>query len=180
MNAEMNDAAIVSGLRNGNHAVMGHVVRRYYNTMLFMVNGIVENNEDAEDIVMKTFEDAYEKIGKYTPTHKFSTWLFTIAHNNSIDVVRKRQRSIKATTPLNDIVLVDNITPEAKLMYNEREEMIGEILSQISDEDKVILDMRNDGMSFDELSEILGKSSVSLRSRFHRMKKNIINQINKI
>lgn len=180
MKNTIDETSIVVRLRNRDYTAMVDAMRFYYDTMFFMVNGIVNNREDAEDIVMKTFEDMYEKIDKYTPTHKLSTWLFTIAHNNSIDVIRKRERTIRGETDIANVILSNNTTPETDLIYEERMCIINNIISNISEEDKIILNLRNEGMSFDEIAQQIGKPSVSLRTRFHRLKNKLLDQINKI
>ena len=52
---------------------------------------IVRNNEEAQDLVQETFIKAFSSLKSYNPTYRFTTWLYKIAANSSIDHIRKRK-----------------------------------------------------------------------------------------
>ena len=79
--------------------------KRYKDSVYFMILKMVNNRTDAEDLMFEAFEKAFASLNYYSPQFAFSTWLFKIASNNTIDFIRKR----KAQTVSLD---VDDINPE--------------------------------------------------------------------
>jgi RNA polymerase sigma-70 factor (ECF subfamily) len=53
-----------------------------------------KNENDAEDITIRTFSKAFDKINTYDETYEFKTWLITISKNLHVDLIRKRKRSL--------------------------------------------------------------------------------------
>ena len=76
-----------------------------------MILKMVNNRTDAEDLMFEAFEKAFASLNYYSPQCAFSTWLFKIASNNTIDFIRKR----KAQTVSLD---VDDINPEDRGYIN--------------------------------------------------------------
>ena len=71
------------------------IYKRHHTPLFFFILKIVRNKQDAEDVLMITFEKAFRKIHLYKDDHCFSTWLYTIAKHKSIDHLRTKNRRIK-------------------------------------------------------------------------------------
>src|ERR1700722_1786384 len=78
---------------------------RYRDSIFFFVLKMVHNRDDAEDLTIEAFGKAFNNIGNYSADFAFSTWLFKIATNNSIDFIRKKRlmtTSLDHTTSTED------------------------------------------------------------------------------
>ena len=75
----------------GDQEAYSRLMAKYKVSVLFMVKKIVNNRDEAEDLVIEVFAKAFINIAKYRPDFAFSTWLFRIATNHSIDYVRKKR-----------------------------------------------------------------------------------------
>ena len=64
---------------------------RYKDSVFYMLLKMVNNSDDAEDLTIETFSKAFKRLDQYTPQFAFSTWLFKIASNHSIDFIRKKR-----------------------------------------------------------------------------------------
>ena len=62
----------------------------YRDSIYYMLVRMVKNKDDAEDLTLMTFGKAFRYLDKYTPKYAFSTWLYRIALNNSIDFLRMK------------------------------------------------------------------------------------------
>jgi len=62
---------------------------RYKDSVYFTLLKMVNNADDAEDLTIETFSKAFKRLDQYSPQFAFSTWLFKIASNHSIDFIRK-------------------------------------------------------------------------------------------
>ena len=98
------DYKIVRNAIAGDEKAYGELFKRYKDSVYFMILKMVNNRTDAEDLMFEAFEKAFASLNYYSPQFAFSTWLFKIASNNTIDFIRKR----KAQTVSLD---VDDINP---------------------------------------------------------------------
>jgi len=122
---------LIGHARAGDHRAYGQIVNHYQNPLKFFVFKLVNNTEDAEDIVMETFTKAYYNLGSYQPTAKFSTWLYNIAKNRAIDVVRYKNR--RGTVELMEGDDVDKgVSPQELLIKKEERQGIDKMLSNLS------------------------------------------------
>ena len=105
------DYKIVRNAIAGDEKAYGELFKRYKDSVYFMILKMVNNRTDAEDLMFEAFEKAFASLNYYSPQFAFSTWLFKIASNNTIDFIRKR----KAQTVSLD---VDDINPEDRGYIN--------------------------------------------------------------
>ncbi len=75
----------------GDLEAWGEIVRRYKEAVFAMTLAVLRNRADAEDATQEAFIRAYQKLGHYDLSRKFSTWLFTVAINVAKNLARKRR-----------------------------------------------------------------------------------------
>lgn len=66
------------------------LMKRYKKAVYFMILKMVRDADDAEDLTMEAFAKAFRNLHKFKKDYTFSTWLFRIATNNTIDFIRKK------------------------------------------------------------------------------------------
>ena len=88
------DAAIA---RNDQSA-FAELLGTYKNSIYFTILKMIRDPDDAEDLTIEAFSKAFNKLDKFKKDYTFSTWLFRIATNNTIDFIRKKRLK---TTSLN-------------------------------------------------------------------------------
>ncbi len=93
------DIRLMLRVRDDDAAAFADLVELYHHRLVTVMNHLVGNAEEAEDLAQEVFLRVYRTRKKYHPKAKFSTWLFTIANNLALNVLRDRQR--KYTVPLN-------------------------------------------------------------------------------
>lgn len=87
----LSDAEVVRLANEGREAAFRELVRRYERPVFALVYRMVRNRETAEDLTQDTFVKVLNHIDRYSPDFKFSSWLFKIAHNLTIDALRRKQ-----------------------------------------------------------------------------------------
>jgi len=85
------DQQLAREAQRGSVVGFEQLVRRYQVPLLHFLRSRTRSTADAEDLVQDTFVRAYENLHRYRPSHRFSTWLFTIAHRISLNERRKRR-----------------------------------------------------------------------------------------
>ena len=127
--------------------------------LLKMTNDPVE----ADDLTIEAFSKAFRSLHLYSPTHAFSTWLFTIASNNCIDFIRKKRLetvSINKVYKQNDEdetemqIASTNPTPEEKVITEQRIKIMRQAVQLLKPRYKRLVEMRYfEELSYEEISE---------------------------
>jgi RNA polymerase sigma-70 factor (ECF subfamily) len=85
------DADVAALAKDGREAAFRELIRRYERPVFSLIYRMVRDREAAEDLAQETFVKVLNHIDRYRPEFKFSSWLFKIANNVTIDHLRKRQ-----------------------------------------------------------------------------------------
>ncbi len=127
----------------------------------------------AEDLTSETFLRAILKIDSYDGRVKASTWLCTIGRNLYLNERKKLARHV----PLEGVTIAEECSMEEKYLEQERTEAIGRLIADLgSPRDQVVL-LRQQGMSFREIGEALGKSETWARVTFFRAKGELLERL---
>ncbi len=150
------------------------MVKRYLKPIYSFIYRNIGNPEAAEDITQETFVKVWKNLKKpaLSPSKgfdskkgKFSTWIFTIAKNASIDFLRKKKRIV----PLDLNEPIDcEISPEQKAYNKSKENFLTNVLTQLSPKYKEVLVLRyQKNFTFRKIAEELGKPVNTIKS-WHR------------
>src|SRR5262249_19737555 len=85
------DRTLITECLAGDTAAFGMLVRRYQDRLFNTVYRLVDNAEDAQDVVQEAFLNAYQSLGSFHGDSAFFTWLYRIAVNSAISLKRKRR-----------------------------------------------------------------------------------------
>src|SRR2546421_12986403 len=90
------DQEVIRWAREGHERAYRELVRRYERPIFSLIYRMVRDRELAEDLAQETFVKALNAIDSYRPEFKFSSWIFKIANNATIDHLRKRQLATRS------------------------------------------------------------------------------------
>ena len=166
------DYKIVRNAIAGDEKAYGELFKRYKDSVYFMILKMVNNRTDAEDLMFEAFEKAFASLNYYSPQFAFSTWLFKIASNNTIDFIRKR----KAQTVSLD---VDDINPEDRGYINSipadvrtpDEEAIRQQRADFMREKVALLK----GRSYEEIADTLAIPLGTVKAQLFRARELLLN-----
>src|SRR5204863_231253 len=96
---DWNDATAAEEARKGNQQAFRVLVERHSRTLFRLAYRMTGNEQDAEDVVQESMLRAYRQMGKFDERASFGTWLYRIAVNCSLDMVRARQRRSEQYRP---------------------------------------------------------------------------------
>ena len=88
--AQLSDQDVIRQARDGRESAFRELIRRYERPLFSIIYRMVRDRELAEDLAQDTFIKVLNNIEKYDPSYKFSSWIFKIAHNTTIDHIRKK------------------------------------------------------------------------------------------
>ncbi len=174
-------------LDNNDQNAYAELMHLYRDSIYYMLIKIVKNSDDAEDLTLDTFGKAFRYLDKYSPKYAFSTWLFRIAVNNSIDYIRHKNNSPQCLeddlSEANTLRLVDgsesNITPtpEQEVIDKQRVQMLRIAVTQLPEKYRKVVELRYyEDLAYDEIAERLGISLANVKIQLLRAK-NMLSEI---
>jgi RNA polymerase sigma-70 factor (ECF subfamily) len=89
---DADETELLERARNGDSEAFGALVERYQRRVVGVAQAVVHNQDDAVELAQETFVRAYENLAKFESRSSFSTWLYRIAANLSIDFRRREGR----------------------------------------------------------------------------------------
>ena len=178
----MDERILVEKLKQGDETAFKTIVETWqkmvYNTAL----GIVQNAEDAEDIAQETFVQVYQSIGSFKGESKFSTWLYRITIAKALDHERKKKRKkrfafVKSIFGEESQIVVnppDFHHPGVVLDKKENAAVLFRAIAELPENQRIAFTLHKvDGLSYQEVSEIMNTSVSSVESLMHRAKTNL-------
>jgi len=96
---EIRDGDLVARARAGDHQAYGALVEQHSRRVFHLAYRITGNEQDAEDVVQDTFIKAHRRLDRYESRAGFGSWLFRIATNCALDLLRARKRRLQAVEP---------------------------------------------------------------------------------
>lgn len=179
------DLELVDLAKKGDQAAFEKLMARYRDSIFFMVLKMVHNRDDAEDLTMEAFGKAFNSISNYSADFAFSTWLFKIATNNSIDFIRKKKlqtTSLDQTTSTEDgeitpIAVKDHASnPEESLVKEQRAAKIRTAIEQLSPKYRSLIELRYlDELAYEEIAEKLDIPLGTVKAQLFRAKDMLYN-----
>jgi RNA polymerase sigma-70 factor, ECF subfamily len=90
----LTDQQVVLRAREGSERAYRELIGRYQRPVFSLIYRLVRDREKAEDLAQDTFIKVLNAIDRYNPEYKFSSWIFKIAHNTSLDHLRRREPEV--------------------------------------------------------------------------------------
>lgn len=168
-------------LDHNDQQAYAELMRLYRDSIYYMLMRMVKNKDDAEDLTLMTFGKAFRYLDKYTPQYAFSTWLYRIALNNSIDFLRVKNNMPQYfeedlyTTCTTSIIdqSEDNLqrTPEDEVIDKQRLQLLRAAVSELPERYRKVIELRYyEDLAYEEIAERLGLSLSNVKIQIMRAK----------
>jgi len=162
----------IEEIKQGSLEEYRHIVQKYQHSVFKYCWHMLGSVEEAEDAVQEVFIKAYRKLDSYKADTSFSSWLYKIAYNHCVDCLRKRKNF--QFVPLLDNTIPGYDTTAYSVEKDELTLLLLKAISMLPPEDKTVLMLRVlEEKSYDEIAEILGKRSCTVRKKYERAKKRV-------
>lgn len=164
---------------------------KYYPKLVYYVNKMCRDEQVAEDISMDAFMMSLDKIQKYDKTKsQFSTWLFTIAKNITLQNIKKSKKCVSIDnevdndgTTMKDFIEYDYSNNDQSNFENilEKKANVMKIeINKLKDPYKTVIEMREiEKMAYKEISEKLGRNLSTIKSQIRGARKILIQKTEK-
>jgi RNA polymerase sigma-70 factor (ECF subfamily) len=175
--AQVDFELVKDALATGNQKAYAMLMDRYRDSIYFMLLKMVKNKEDADDLTIEAFGKAFKRLHQYSPQFAFSTWLFKIATNNSIDFLRKKKtntfsidKGIEGEEGEYQIdVKSDGLTPEEKFLKKEKIKMMRIVVEKLKPRYRQLIELRYfEELSYDEIAKRLEMPIGTVKAQLFR------------
>lgn len=166
------EAELIDRARNGDSEAFGVLVERYQRRVVGVALAVVKNQDDALELAQETFVRAFENLKNFESRSSFSTWLYRIAANLSIDFWRREGRHVvlRGEDAQNEIERLPSLQGDSfkEVSRSELSERLKNALEQLTPEHRAVILLREvEGLSYDEISETLQCPRGTVMSRLH-------------
>jgi len=154
------------------------LMERYKKPVYHMILKMVRNVDDAEDLTIEAFAKAFRNLDRFKKDYTFSTWLFRIATNNSIDFIRKKRlETMSLDTSYQDesgenisIDLPDkNLDPQEKAIKSQKKELVQMFVTKLPAKYQRLVRLRYfNELSYEEIARELEAPLGTIKAQLHR------------
>jgi RNA polymerase sigma-70 factor, ECF subfamily len=188
--AALTDQQVVQLARDGSERAYRELIGRYQRPVFSLIYRLVRDREKAEDLAQDTFIKVLNNIDRYKPEFKFSSWIFKIAHNTSLDHLRRKEPetlSIDGSPHARTAAETEasTITPESNSETPEQYTLNRELGTEIDaalgtlrpDYRTAIVLCHVEGRPYEEVAEIMGVPLGTVKTYIHRGRKELMQRL---
>jgi len=175
------DWSLVQRVQAGEVAAYDALVMKYRERLYSIIYNLVSNREEAADLTQESFIKAYQAIHRFAGDSTFFTWLYRIGINAAYGYLRKAKlrrffsldRVDEDDQPSADVIaaLTDNRGADRDAFVGELQEKLNEAMHKLSIKHRTVVTLFEiDGLSHQEIAEVMDCSEGTVRSRLHYAK----------
>jgi RNA polymerase sigma-70 factor (ECF subfamily) len=177
----LTDQEVVARARQGREAAFKELIGRYERPVFSLIYRLVRDRERAEDLCQDTFIKVLNALDRYDPSYKFSSWIFKIAHNTALDLLRKKEPetlslegSPHATTTAEAeastvSVASDTPSPEEYTVHQELSGTLERAIGRLRPEYRTAIVLCHmEGRPYEEIAEIMSVPLGTVKTYIHR------------
>ena len=181
--------ALLRAAKAGDSAAFEILCKQSANTVFHLARRIMRNNEDAEDVVQESFQQAFVHLKRFNGDSRFSTWLSRIAINAALMKLRKKHRvwevsldaSAEAEQPSTHVDVADQaLNPEQVYAQKERQRILSQVMNELTPGTREAIELRELGeRSTEETAQIMGISVTAVKARVFHGRRRLRERLNR-
>ena len=183
------DLVLVEEAKKGKQAAYAELMDRYRDSIYFTMLKMVKNTDDADDLTIEAFGKAFNRLEQYSPSFAFSTWLFKIASNNSIDFIRKKRIQVTSmdsgfSNSDGESIQIDarstGLNPEETIIQGQRIDHMRLLVSKLKPKYRELVEKRYfEEMSYEEIAEEMNLPLGTVKAQLFRARDVLASMIDK-
>ncbi|WP_098743743.1 RNA polymerase sigma factor [Paenibacillus sp. EZ-K15] len=164
--------AVVEQVKAGDKHAYQAIILQFERQMYTYCYYILKNHAETEDAVQEIFIRAYEHLHQYKRQVSFSAWLYKMAYYHLINIKKKQSRFLN---------LIEHCKEQQPVMQiSQHEPVVYELLTYLTAEERHILLLKAvEQYTFEEISDIMGIKSATIRKKYERLRHKLMDRISK-
>lgn len=162
--SSLEDDVLVKKAIGGNENAYAKLVDKYERALYFHILKMIKNREQVEDLVQETFVKAFDNLNTYSTNFAFSTWLYRIATNHTIDYLRKKKlKTLSIDEPMKtkdgemEMQLPDeSASTDRNIIRKQRQKIVRNAISDLPEKYRKVIELRHmEEKSYQEIADVL-------------------------
>lgn len=167
----MNEILLIARARTGDSAAFGELVEQYRDSVYRLAYRMCGNAHDADEAAQEAFVAAWRGLPNFRGDAKFSTWLYRLTTNASIDLMRRENRHRAVAEDEMPEIEDRADSPQQQVERTEQQEAVQQALASLSEDYREILLLRYmQELDYTEIAEVLRLPAGTVKSRLNRAK----------
>lgn len=179
----MSDQELIKGIQNRDKQVIQELVSKYHKQVIKTAYYFLKSMDDAEDLAQEVCIEILESAVKFKGDSSFSTWIYRITVNKSLNFIRKNKRSqlmenienlFRKSTLGNHPRLLEPSVSDTGIEDKEKEMLIHEAIHRLPENQKTAFILsKYDELSYKQIADVMNVSLASVESLLQRAKQNL-------
>ena len=178
--AHADETALIRAAQAGDREAFEQLVRAYDHSILRLAMNMLRSPEDARDVYQETFLRVYRNLGNFRFDCSFHTWIYRIATNICLDLLRKRkvrkEESPVLMTPEGTVDRFESVAdpsaeldPQRHLLSGQIRTRVKDALAELSPRERMVFEMRHyEGLRLRNIGEVLGTTEEAAKNCLFR------------
>jgi RNA polymerase sigma-70 factor (ECF subfamily) len=175
--SSLEDDVLVKKAKGGDEKAYKKLVDKYERALYFHILKMVKDREQVEDLVQEAFVKAFDNLNTYSTNYAFSTWLYRIATNNTIDYLRKKKlNTLSIDKPMKtkdgemEMQLPDeSASTDRDIIKKQRKKIVQNAIDDLPKKYRKVIQLRHmEEKSYKEISDILDKPLGTVKAHIFR------------
>lgn len=184
--SSLEDDTLVKRAIGGDENAYKKLVDKYERAIYFHILKMVRDKKQVEDLVQETFVKAFDNLNSYSTNYAFSTWLYRIATNHTIDYLRKKKlQTLSIDEPVKtkdgdmQMQLPDeDAATDRSLIRKQRQQMVQEAIEGLPSKYRKVIQMRHmEEKSYQEIADILDKPLGTIKAHIFRAREMLYKEL---
>jgi RNA polymerase sigma-70 factor (ECF subfamily) len=178
---------IDQAVQGNDEQAYARLMQRYKRPVYHMILKMVRNVDDAEDLTIESFAKAFKSLHKFKKDFTFSTWLFRIATNNTIDFIRRKKlNTLSISSAYTDSegeavsieVEDENLNPQEQAIKMQKEELMQIFVDKLPPKYQKLVRLRYfEELSYEEIAQHLEAPLGTVKAQLHRARELLFEMI---
>ena len=171
------DARVLERHRRGDREAIGELVARYHKPIFNAAYRLLGTSEDASDVVQAVFLRIVERLDDYDPRYRFFSWIYRIAINESIDLLRRTSREEPIGEEV-DFPGRDTDQPQSRYETRNAAQRVQQALLAMKLDDRIVITLRHfSDCGYAEIATILAVDEKTVKSRLFEARRRLAGQL---
>ena len=172
-NTSVSDLTLLQEIADENKEAFKTLYNRYVRQVHSYIYKLTRDNKLSEEVTNDVFFEVWRSAGKFQGKSKVLTWIFGIAHNKTMNEIRKRKETPVDPESISSEMSTDMETDEI-IMKKDRDEQMKEALDQLTPEHRTVVELTFlQGLSYGEIAEIMGCPVNTVKTRMYYAKEKL-------
>lgn len=175
--SSLEDDVLVKNAIGGSEKAYTKLVNKYERALHFYIMKMIKDKNKVEDLVQEVFVKAFDNLYSYNTNYAFSTWLYRIATNHTIDYLRKKKlKTLSIDEPVSsrdgemEMQLPDeNAQTDRKIIRSQRQKMVQEAIEDLPEKYRDVIKLRHmQEKSYQEIADVLDLPLGTVKAHIYR------------